>query len=52
MDEATLVEDLARTNLDLYRRVLELEDRDRHWMSRVAGLKLDNERLRAERGEG
>jgi hypothetical protein len=52
MTDAALLEELARANVDLHRRVIELEEQDRRWMSRVAGLKLEVERLRAGRGEG
>jgi hypothetical protein len=32
--------DLARDNVDLYRRVMELEERDRRRLRRIAELKL------------
>lgn len=51
MGEATLLYDLARTNVELYRRVTELEDQDRQRLSRIAGLKLEVERLQLERGD-
>jgi uncharacterized small protein (DUF1192 family) len=43
-----LLEVVARDNLELYRRVVELEEQDRQRLARIAWLKLENERLRAE----
>lgn len=41
------VELLARDNLELHRRVTELEEQDRLRLSRIAALKLDVARLQA-----
>jgi hypothetical protein len=43
-----LLEVVARDNLELYRRVIEFEEQDRQRLARIAWLKLENERLRAE----
>lgn len=37
--------DLARANVDLYRRVVDLEARDRERLRRIAYLKLEVQRL-------
>jgi hypothetical protein len=45
-------ERMARDNVELYRQVIDLQDRDSRRLSRIASLKLDVQRLQAERGEG
>lgn len=42
----TLMHELARDNVELYRQVQELEARDRERLTRIAGLKLDLERAK------
>lgn len=42
-------EELARDNVALHRRVVELEEQDRARLSRIAALKLEVAALRAER---
>jgi hypothetical protein len=49
MIDAGLIEELARWNVDLHRRVVELEEQDRRWMSRVAALKIELAEARAAR---
>jgi hypothetical protein len=46
--DATLLEELARDNVELHRRVVELEERDRQRLSRIAGLKGEIAELRGE----
>lgn len=45
---AALVEQMAQDNVALHRRVIEMEEQDRQRLARIAWLKLENERLRAE----
>jgi uncharacterized small protein (DUF1192 family) len=40
-----LLELVARDNLELYRRVTEMEEQDRRRLARIAALKLEIERL-------
>lgn len=39
-------EELARDNADLHRRVLEIEERDRQRLSRIASLKVEVQQLK------
>jgi hypothetical protein len=48
MTDATLLQELARDNVELHRRVVALEEQDRQRLSRIAGLKLEIADLRGE----
>jgi hypothetical protein len=47
MIDTGLIEELAHWNVELHRRVVELEEQDRVRLSRIATLKLELAELRA-----